>query len=56
MYSRATIAAERCCAGRCLMTARQGYRVCTCFRAKLHERDLHTKEALAKAALTALKS
>ena len=56
MYSRVTIAAERCCAGRCPMTAGQGYRVCTCFRAQLHERDLHITEALAKAALTALKS
>lgn len=56
MYSRVIIAAERCCAGRCLMTAGQGYRVCTCFRAQSHERDLHITEALAKAALTALKS
>ena len=56
MYSRATIAAERCCAGRCLTMAGQDYRVCTCFRAQLHERDLHITEALAKGALTALKS
>ena len=48
MYSRANIAAERCCAGKCLMTSGQGYRVCTCFRAYLDVRDLHIGEALAE--------